>query len=468
MPEHELVTHRNKRADAAIVLIHGFGGDATVTWGKFPELLAADPSLRGWDVFSIGYSTCLTLDVQGIWAADPEIITLGGLLDSAAVAPPLDHYRSLAFVAHSMGGLLLQQALVTTPDLVKRTEAVLLFGTPSAGLVKARGIGGWLKRQVRDMVKDGPFITGLRGAWSRTFAKRVPFKLLAIAGDRDEFVPRTSSIEPFPKEVQRVVYGNHLQIVKPDDANHLGFKTAVKALQPGADRDWLDSALVAVESRDFETAIRELEPRHQELDDDGIVMLALALESKQQSEKAIEILTQRDRLSTDPLGVLAGRLKRRWLVERRRGDAERSLELYRQGLDRAAAANDHGQAFYHAINVAFMERAFMKREAEAKKLAEVALEQCGHAAQDKWRFATEGEAHLQLGNTEFAVEGYRAAMRDQPKPWQAVSMYQQAVRVAELTRNQAAAVMLREVFSSALSSVPVERAESDPVSSTPT
>ena len=464
MPEHELVTHRNRRAAAAIVLIHGFGGDATVTWGKFPELLAADPSLRGWDVYSMGYSTSLSLDVSGIWAADPEIITLGGVLDTAAAAPPLDHYRSLAFFAHSMGGLMLQQALVTAPDLVERTEAVLLFGTPSAGLVKARGIGAWLKRQARDMVKDGLFITGLRRAWSQTFAKRVPFKFLAIAGDRDEFVPRASSIDPFPKEVQRVVYGHHLQIVKPEDANHLGFKTAVKALQPDHDRDWLDSALVAVESRDFETAIRELEPRQKELDDDGLVMLALALESKQQSEKAIEILTQRDRLATDPLGVLAGRLKRRWLVERRRLDAERALELYRQGLDRAAGAKDHGQAFYHAINVAFMERAFMKRDGEAKKLAAVALEHCGHAAQDKWRSATEGEAHLQLGNTELAVEGYRAAVRDQPKPWQAVSMYQQAVRVAELTRNQAAAVMLREVFTGALSSVPVEPAVSNPVS----
>jgi pimeloyl-ACP methyl ester carboxylesterase len=458
MPKHELVTHRNKRADAAIVLIHGFGGDATLTWGKFPELLAADPSLHGWDVYSIGYSTSLSLDVSGIWAADPEIITLGGLLNTAADVPPLDHYRSLAFFAHSMGGLMLQKALVTTPALVKRTEAVLLFGTPSAGLAKARGIGSWLKRQAHDMVKGGPFITGLRSAWNETFAQRVPFKFLAIAGDRDEFVPRASSIDPFPKDVQRVVYGHHLQIVKPEDANHLGFKTAVKALQPGADRDWMDSALVAVESRDFEMAIKELEPRHKELDDDGLVMLALALESKQQSEKAIEILTQRDRLSTDPLGVLAGRLKRRWLVERRRLDAERSLDLYRQGLDLAAAAKDHGQAFYHAINVAFMERAFMKHEAEAKKLAGVALEHCGQAAQDKWRSATEGEAHLQLGNSELAVEGYRGAVRDQPKPWQAVSMYQQAVRVTELTGNRAAALMLRDVFTGALASVPVEPA----------
>lgn len=41
-------------ASAAIVFVHGFGGDAKETWQDFPGFLANEPKLAGWDIFRPG------------------------------------------------------------------------------------------------------------------------------------------------------------------------------------------------------------------------------------------------------------------------------------------------------------------------------------------------------------------------------------------------------------------------------
>jgi tetratricopeptide (TPR) repeat protein len=316
-----------------------------------------------------------------------------------------------------------------------------VFGTPSAGLEKASPFHFW-KRQLRDMGCGSAFITSLRRQWSADIGDKPPFTFLAIGGDRDEFVPRSSSLEPFPETQHRVVYGNHLQIVKPTDVNHLAYKVALKALVGVGSTvdvgDWtlpiLDSALRAIESRDFQRAVDTLWPHREELDDQASVTLALALESVGRRAEAIELLSgMRDRLGTDPLGVLAGRLKRRWLVEHRRVDAERAMALYREGLDTAEAKQDEKQAFYHAINCAFMNLAYGSDVISAREFAATALQHCtksGH--KDIWRYATEGEANLYLGDSLAALQGYTRAAALSPDPWQAGSMYQQAIRVTDL------------------------------------
>ena len=143
------VDHRCTSARAAIVLVHGFGGNAEATWGLFPELLKKEPRLQNWDVFSLGYSTSLAFDLAGVWSADPEIITLGGLIQTVTDVAPLDRYGSLAILAHRMGGLLVQRALLSNAALRERVSHLLLFGTPSAGLERASPFQFW-KRQVRD------------------------------------------------------------------------------------------------------------------------------------------------------------------------------------------------------------------------------------------------------------------------------------------------------------------------------
>ena len=49
------IDHRNKSQEVAIVLVHGFTGDTRATWANFVDLLLAEPGIKSWDLFGIGY-----------------------------------------------------------------------------------------------------------------------------------------------------------------------------------------------------------------------------------------------------------------------------------------------------------------------------------------------------------------------------------------------------------------------------
>lgn len=442
---------------AAIVFVHGFGGDWKSTWLKFPELLLQDPRLQSWNVFTMGFATkALRLDLTGVWSADPEIRTVAELLRTHA-ANMLGAYRSLALIAHSMGGLAVQRALVDQAPFVARVSHVLLYGTPSNGLAKAWWARLW-KRQLRDMSVRSKFITQLRHDWTEQFGKRPPFGFLTVAGDQDEFVPRNSSIDPFELDQRAVVPGNHLEIVKPDAATDLSVQVAANFLAGDAAPagPW-NSARVAVESREFQEAIDRLWPNKDQLDEPALVQLALALEGVGRQQDAIELLeARRHRGGTDAMGVLAGRLKRRWIAEHNEQDARRALELYAAAFTQADAHEDHAQAFYHGINVAFMELVFNQSPTAAKHMAHRVLDHCQlylgkpdpDKIRDKWGSAAEGEAWLHLGETDTAIASYREAVRSNPTPRELASMYHQAVVVARHWRNADAEERLETLFRS--------------------
>src|SRR2546421_11777819 len=106
----------------AIVFVHGFTGDRKRTWGRIPEFLEQEPKLSGWEMFFFGYSSRWLFDLLGLWSADPDIDLISTKL---ATVPELARYTNLAFVAHSMGGLVVQNALTMYPDLLRRTSHVV-------------------------------------------------------------------------------------------------------------------------------------------------------------------------------------------------------------------------------------------------------------------------------------------------------------------------------------------------------
>ena len=448
--------YRERKKDAAIVFVHGFGQSSQNTWGRFVDILNEDPRLDGWDIFLVGYTTNMLMDVAGLWAASPPIDRLAQFLHTVVTSPPLARYKSLALVAHSMGGLVTQRALIDFADLRKRATHVIFYGTPSGGLKKAGLVAG-LKRQIRDMAKDSSFIVDLRRRWKRTITNNPPFELRVVAGDQDELVPSWSSLEPFPERSHTVVVGDHLKIVGPstrdyeryqrDGKMHLSVEVLVKHVMGDAEPAGpLNSARLAVERSDFRGVIDQLGDKVGDLDDGALVMLALAYDATGQPEKAIAILAESDRESTDLMGVLAGRFKRRWLLERGRSDAERATRLYSGALAKSEQAGDPEQVYYHAINVSFMALAAENDRQRARELAETALAACAESVDSVWRSATEGEAHLYLGQPDEAVAGYQAALDKNPAPRQITSMFQQAVRIAEILDDNALAERLRATF----------------------
>ncbi len=207
------VDFRAAGADRAIVFLHGFLGHAQNTWGSFPDILMTVEELKPWDMFGIGYSSSLRFDVGQIWSADANLEMLGYYLRTMLAVRPLSEYRSIALVAHSMGGLVAQQALLD-PQTRGQVSHLFMFGTPSMGVGKANPFRG-ANRQARDMATGSAFITNLRAAWPDVYGDGTAFSLRVVAGERDAFVLPASSIEPFPNDTRFVVPGDHATMIKP-------------------------------------------------------------------------------------------------------------------------------------------------------------------------------------------------------------------------------------------------------------
>jgi len=450
----QLYTHRQRpKSEVAIVFIHGFMGDLVTTWGQFPKFIEADPQLTGWDIYSVGYATSLGIDLGvGLWSADPDLANAATYLRTVCAVEPLQGYKALALIGHSMGGLVVQRALIDSAGVDgfrNRVGHVVLYGTPSGGLKKASWFSRW-KRQVRDMGEDSDFIKDLRARWAGQFPDKLPFRFKSVAGMRDEFVPSSSSLDPFPESTRAIVPGNHLQIVKPNSDRDESVRLLVDVLAgKAAGEGPLNSARLAVEARDFQKAVDVLLPKVATLDPDTRAQLALALEGLGRGNEALELLKKyQNQTSTDAMGVLAGRLKRRYVLEGAKTDAEAAYRLYSDAYE-AIRGSDADQAYYHGINMAFLEFFWKDDLALAKTTAKRVLEHCKAAKPGVWRSATEGEAHLLLGNLGEALDYYDRAVQAADSPWKVASMQQQASLIAGRVDKRWLGVALDSLFKEA-------------------
>lgn len=224
---------QENKNSSAVIFVHGFTGDKRKTWGDFPGFLMGDTELNHWDIFSVKYkSTLLLPELRGLWKAAPDIQKLADTF-ATRVKTDFDRYEHLAFIAHSMGGLIVQRALLDCPETRRRTSHLFLFGTPSNGLLKAviaKKFSG--KRQVRDMAAGDPFIVRLRRDWEDKFCYNdFSFYFQTVAGNSDEFVPSDSAHLGFPRAHCETIDGGHLDIVKPKSADNLAVRIVAKGLR---------------------------------------------------------------------------------------------------------------------------------------------------------------------------------------------------------------------------------------------
>lgn len=398
----------NTGSGNALIFLHGFSGDRDDTWDRFPSLVAAE--VPDCDIYLFGYTTTFQPDIVGVWSADPDLPILSTLLQTEMGIEPLVNYQSLALVAHSMGGLVVQRALVDYEDLRSKVAHAIFFGTPSAGLKKAWWARFW-KRQLRNMGRDSEFIADLRSRWDDQFGSEPSFDLMVVAGTQDQFVPPESSLAPFDRKFHRAVPGNHLGIVKPDDRQHESARLVISALSardvkvaPPVEA----TAPLRLAAEQPRADIAEvIASKGDEMSQEEIVDAALALDRQNQREESIRLLQRYQTRGTDVQGVLAGRIKRLWLENEADGHAQWALELYQHALDQAVDKGNHGQIYYHAINVAFLNLVALDQSDRAKEMAQLALLHCGQAEPDVWNLATQAEANLYLGNRALALDLYR-------------------------------------------------------------
>jgi len=411
----------------AVVFLHGFLGDRDDTWDNLPYLFGTADT--GWDIYTLGYATTFCPDFVGVWSGDPDLTILSTMLRTQATIEPLGRYQSLALVAHSMGGLVVQRALIDDGELADRTKNVVLFGTPSAGVRKASGFRFW-KRQLQNMAADSEFITSLRNEWDDQFGPEPPFDLKVVAGERDLFVPATSSLEPFPKESHRVVSGDHHSMLRPLGQASPTIRLLMSVLSGGPVAEETVDPLVLAAERPDTSASALIEARRDGMSQEDIVRAALALERNGSRDEAVALLNSFKALGTDVQGTLAGRIKRIWMENGNPDFARRALDLYQGALDRAVQSGERDQVYYHAINIAFLEFVAFDRVERAQEMAKLALQNATSADTGVWSVATQAEAYVYLGHYERALELYRHMFNIEAEPWQYASTALQAGQIA--------------------------------------
>ena len=427
----------------AVVFLHGFSGNRDDTWDRLPGLLGT--VVTDWHIYTLGYATTFRPDFLGVWSADPDLPILATMLTTQASIDPLRRYKSLAMVAHSMGGLVVQRALVDDPELADRTEKVVLFGTPSAGLRKASWLMFW-KRQLRNMARGSEFITTLRQDWAARFEPEPSFDLMVVAGERDQFVPPESSLGPFPRHLQFVVPGDHLTMVRAADTDSPSVRLLMSALSnvPAADETTAPLTLAA-EIPDA-TASALIEAHGDKMSEADVVRAALALEQNGKRDEAMALLQRHQALGTDVQGTLAGRIKRMWIENEDLELAQHALDLYQGALDLAHKMRDASQIYYHSINVAFLEFVAFDRVDHAREMAKLALENASLSEENVWSVATRAEANLYLGHHNQALDLYRRMLAFVAEPWELASTALQAGQIASKLNDSQLADRLEEIF----------------------
>lgn len=128
-----------KGSDTVVIFVHGILGDAD-TWSHKPrwysqevirwnDLISSDQSLENPDTFIFEYDT----KRNSLYS----ISDFATQLKNAIINNNLDSYRSIVFLAHSMGGLVVKDLLTRSSEIPteirEKTRFVHFFATPSSG-----------------------------------------------------------------------------------------------------------------------------------------------------------------------------------------------------------------------------------------------------------------------------------------------------------------------------------------------
>ena len=217
--------------DRLIILVHGFNSSNETAWRKFPSLLLGDDDLKNFNIFLYGYRTKLCIETDSI---REEGKLLASFLHETIRG---DHpkYKRVVLVGHSMGGLVILQALLTLelhhPEVLDEHDfRVATFGTPYMGVENTSFLPPFCRNKQTEglaLFNEGLYETAQefslrfnQGLEGRRTTPSVP--LYTFYGKGDKFVSPASACGYNAKNCE-VVDGDHIAIVKPETRKHLAY-----------------------------------------------------------------------------------------------------------------------------------------------------------------------------------------------------------------------------------------------------
>jgi tetratricopeptide (TPR) repeat protein len=405
-----------ENSNSAVLFIHGFSGEAERTFSEVPKLLMSTDKMDGWDLFPVGYSGNIVPEMgKNVWACASDIRRNSDYLVTS-IKNRFGKYKRIAIVAHDLGGIVAQQALLDlNSEDINRISHLLFFGTPSNGLPEVSlenfmtyDDGG------KDLKEASFYIRKLRNKWDETFPSEYPFTFKTVAATTDQYVPLSSSLEPFPKKYHEMVDGDHFTMVQVEDENDDCYQLIVNTL---TNQSFLNSFSnkeeINIAMGKYSEVIKKLLPNLQTLDSRGLEQLVYALEGAGREDEAIKILEEHvvAKENSNLLGIMGGRYKRAYLITFSADDLTKSFEHYKKALKIAEPKKDYTQIYYHAINLAFL--SLLKGErAEMTTYADLAFNATKKDSFDSlWKNATIAECYLYKGDFDNARKFYALAAK---------------------------------------------------------
>lgn len=413
------VSWERDQGNNLLLFVHGLSGESKDTFGNIPTMLQSDSNFDGWAMKPLGYLPVAQPKLgKDIWGAILDIDKIAGFLKTS-IKYKFKNYDRIAIVAHSLGGLVAQKAILgLDEDNRNRISHLIMFGTPSNGIAPEVLTKQWNKKY-GEMSSEGSFITSLRNDWQQTFNNNYPFKLKVAASAEDEYVSIDSSHKPFAEEHCEFVDGKHLMMVKPKNENDdtytliLNTLTGSKFFNQYTNKEEINLTLGK-----YDAVVKELLPKKDDLDKRGLTQLIFALEGLERKDEVYDILNNHPiaQSNTDLMGIIGGRHKRDYLKTYSYKSSQLARDYYSKALKISVENEVHSQIYYHAINLAFLSIVTDPEtgKGEMKKYANQALEATQHCDDDLWKFATVAEANMYLGNLETAKEFYIKASKDIP------------------------------------------------------
>jgi pimeloyl-ACP methyl ester carboxylesterase len=410
----EVVTSFREEGSPNLVLfVHGFSGEAAGTFGEIPQLLIGNKDMNGWDLMPLGYTQHVKPEMgKTVWASENDILRIADYLRSV-IEYKFDSYRRIALIGHSLGGLVVQQALVDLdPKQMKRISHVLCFATPSNGIT-SEALKKLCDAENSALQHDGNFISSLRKQWNTKFEAGCPFEFKAIAATNDEFVPVASSLEAFEEGSRITLDGNHYSLVNQSNEENDSYQLILQTLTGNTfHSQYTNQEEVNIALGKYDAVIKELLPKKDGLNLKGLRNLIFALEGMDRTEEALGILQDHPlaKENSDLMGILGGRFKRKYLQTLSDADGQKAIEYYTKGLALAEAASNAGQIYYLSINLAFLSLVCDEDQQAMQEYAQQALEATAKDAFDNlWKLATIAEAHLYMGQLEESKVYYKKA-----------------------------------------------------------
>ncbi|KAA6465273.1 alpha/beta hydrolase [Acidobacteria bacterium AB60] len=224
---------------------------------SFSELLASDPEFADHDILLFQYPSKKF--------RPPSIPNIANQLLFAFDQCP---YEQIILIAHSMGGLVAMEAILSALEKGKaaKVAGLLFYGVPMNGVEWAKyaqlavGVAGLIyphlnlfkrifsgNRQVTALAQDSEFIELLTGRWAEralnggnpdmAATERAAFPVRVVSGNDDWVVKGSSARGLYGRMDWKDVNQDHVHLVKPKDRSTEGYLIAKEFLKEA--RTWI-------------------------------------------------------------------------------------------------------------------------------------------------------------------------------------------------------------------------------------